>query len=163
VTIGLARGKGNEKPAERIKQLEQITECIRKCAAYAAKKNVVINLEPINRYETFFLNSCEQAAQKIKEIDMFNIGILYDTFHSNIEDVDMLRTIDYYGKLIVHVHFADSNRQVPGEGHIPFERIVQKLVENSYDGYVSLEALNLPSAEDVIGKAGNLNSIVKGL
>jgi sugar phosphate isomerase/epimerase len=163
VTIGLARGKGSEKPEERIGQLEWITGCIKKCAAYATKKNVVINLEPINRYETFFLNSCEQTAQKIKEIGMPNIGLLYDTFHSNIEDGDMLLTINHYGKLIAHVHFADSNRHVPGEGHIPFARIVKKLTEKSYDGYVSLEVLNLPHAEDVIIKAGNLNRIIKGL
>jgi sugar phosphate isomerase/epimerase len=163
VTIGLARGKGSEKLEERIEQFEWITECIRKCAAYATKKNIVINLEPINRYETFFLNSCEQAAEKIKEIGMSNIGLLYDTFHSNIEDGDMLSTIDHCGKLITHVHFADSNRHVPGEGHIPFARIVEKLTENSYNGYVSLEVLNLPRTEDVITKAGNLNRIVKGL
>jgi sugar phosphate isomerase/epimerase len=161
VTIGLARGRGSDGVEKQREEILRIKDCIGKCARYAAERDVVINLEPINRYETHFLNSCEQTAAVIEELGLPSIGLLYDTFHSNIEDADMFLAVETHGKKFAHVHFADSNRHVPGEGHIPFAGIVKKLQEVSYDGYVSMEVLNLPDARHVIEHALELNRIVR--
>lgn len=86
--------------------------------------------------------------------DPWNVGVLYDTFHSNIEDADMLETIQKLKGRISHVHFADSNRRLPGEGHIDFKAIYNKLVGIGYKGYVSLETLNKPDRETIKSLAG---------
>lgn len=162
VTIGLARGKGD--PARAAQQLAWTDACVAACADYAAKKNIVLNLEPINRYECALMNSTAEGAEMMERIgNPSHIGILYDTFHSNIEDPDPIGAIRRYGGQIAHVHFADSNRRVPGGGHIPFDAIVRALREAGYDGFVSLEVLNLPDAEAVRAQAGAVNRLVKNL
>lgn len=148
VTIGLLRGKGGPLPREQ--ELVLLRAELREVAGYAARKGVVINLEPINRYECALLNSAESAYELIRAIgDPESVGVLYDTFHSNIEDADMLATIDKIGRKISHVHLADSNRRLPGEGHIDFPGIVRALEAAGFRGYASLEVSNIPSAEHI--------------
>jgi sugar phosphate isomerase/epimerase len=149
VTIGLIRGRGGQLPKDAEygllkSELEQV-------ANYAARKSITLNVEALNRYECSLLSSSESAYEFIMEMgNPENVGVLYDTFHSNIEDADMISTIARIAHKIVHVHFADSNRRLPGEGHINFPRVLQALKAAGYDGYVSLEVLNHPSAEHII-------------
>lgn len=152
VTVGLIRGKnGITKKIEHMKILRN--ELV-KCCEYAVAKNVIINLEPINRYEAALLNSCEETYDFIEELGFpNNVGILFDTFHANIEDKNVVRVIKRIGRRISHVHFADSNRRLPGEGHLNFKSIVQSLQKVQYSGYVSLEVLNMPNKEWIIKAA----------
>ena len=121
-----------------------------KVAEYAYKRGVKLNLEAINRYEVALLNSVEDTAAFLGEMgNPPNIGILYDTFHVNIEDCGQVRTIESFGKKIVHVHFADSNRRLPGEGHIDYKEVVKALEGIGYDSWISLEMLSVPSADHV--------------
>lgn len=153
VTVGLIRGRGTEQNKETEKRL--FIRELKKVAAYAQKKNIIINLEPINRYECKLINSTRDGYELLREMQFpKNIGILYDTFHSNIEDADMLDAVKTYGGMISHVHFADSNRQIPGDGHINFKKICETLESVSYQGYVSLEVLNRPDAAHVISDVG---------
>jgi len=162
VTIGLARGKGSPEVPVKSRQRTFIAECVKRCAEYARCKNVRINLEPINRYETCLFNSVEDTASLIEELGVMpTVGILYDTFHSNIEDTDMLQTIAKYGGNFSHVHFADSNRMVPGYGHIDYTAVISELEKVNYRGFVSLECLNIPDAEFVKSHAGALNSFAR--
>lgn len=159
VTVGLARGKGSPDGSEKLRQRGYIAECLKSCADYAAKKNVRINLEPINRYETFLLNSVADTVSLIEKTQTAPVvGVLYDTFHSNIEDADMFETIKKYGGHFSHVHFADSNRMVPGNGHIDFAGVVAQLNGAGYSGFVSLECLNVPDQKFVMENAVKVNS-----
>jgi sugar phosphate isomerase/epimerase len=152
VTVGLIRGIGDSKG--KAGQIRLLKEAMTQCAEYAARKNVVINFEPINRYEAALVNSTAEGAEFLSSIgDPASVGILYDTFHSNIEDKDMLETVRKYVKRISHVHFADSNRGLPGDGHIDFGGIIRQLSENNYQGYVSFETLNLPNRESIKNRA----------
>jgi len=148
ITIGLIRGKASSM-TENTKPdvcLARLRESLSECLPYAISNGVRLMLEPINRYETEMLNSCEDTARFIQTIPGAgdNLGILYDTFHSNIEDSNMVRTIRGLGPLIFHVHFADSNRSLPGEGHINFCEIIEALESIGYTGFISLETLNRP-------------------
>lgn len=148
VTIGLIRGKGGLLPMEI--EMSHLERELLTIADYAARKDIKLNLEPINRYECKLINSTEEGYRLLERLGWpENVGILYDTFHSNIEDPDMLQAIRQYGCRFSHVHIADSNRHLPGEGHIDFAGVRQTLLEIGYDGYVSLEVLNRPSAEHV--------------
>lgn len=162
VTVGLARGKGSPDPQERIAQRRLVAECLKYCSDYAAGKNVRINLEPINRYETFLLNSVKDTAAMIDEIQAAPVvGILYDTFHSNMEDADMFEAIRRYGGNFSHVHFADSNRMVPGNGHIDFAGVVSALRGVGYGDFVSLECLNLPDETFVLEHASAVCALAR--
>jgi len=152
VTIGSIRGAGGEKPArDELKLLQQELSFLADCAR---ERGIVLNLEPINRYETSLLNTTDSALALLDEMGNPDaVGILYDTFHSNIEDVDMIEAIRTCGGRLSHVHLADSNRRLPGEGHVDFARIIAALREIGYDGFVSLETLCAPSPEHVIAHA----------
>jgi len=69
-----------------------------------------------------------------------NIGVILDTFHGNIKEVNMKDAIKQAGKKLFHVHIADSHRGTLGTGHIDFKSIIRGLKEIGYDGYISLEA-----------------------
>lgn len=153
VTIGLIRGTaGNDNKDKALKVLQSEMEI---SLQYAMDKGVSLIIEPINRYETSLINSCEEAWDFCNRMSAYsNNGILYDTFHSNIEDRDMANAIKTYKSKILHVHLADSNRWLPGEGHINFSEIMEALNEIKYHGYVSLETLNLPDREAIKQQAG---------
>jgi sugar phosphate isomerase/epimerase len=153
VTIGLIRGSGGLSPRERDYELLE-TELL-KAAEYAAKKNVRLNLEPINRFECKLLNSTRDTYDFLTRIGSpENVGILFDTFHANIEDVGVVSTLaDTLGR-VAHVHFADSNRRLPGEGHIDFSGVYACLKEKGYDGYISLEVYNIPDQQYIVEHAG---------
>lgn len=154
VTIGLIRGKGGVLNKEMEKEF--LVQELAVIGEYADKKGIKLNLEPINRYEVSLLNSTMSAYELLEEMgNPTNIGILYDTFHSNIEDVNILETIKQACSKISHVHLADSNRQLPGEGHIDFPEIIKTLNKYGYNGYVSLEVLNRPDASHIRKEAGN--------
>lgn len=154
VTVGLIRGRGTVSNTQV--EREMLKRELGKVADYAEKNGVKLNLEPINRYEVCLLNSVEETARFLDEMgDPASIGILYDTFHVNIEDMCQTDTIKKYFPYIGHVHFADSNRHLPGEGHINFPEIVHTLREKQYEGWISLEMLSLPSREHVIAHMGS--------
>jgi sugar phosphate isomerase/epimerase len=149
VTIGLIRGKGGRLSFED--EYALLCRSLYEVANYAHKQSVVLNLEPINRYECLHLNKSSAAIQCIEDIGSpENVGVLFDTFHSNIEDPDMVSTITMLSGRISHVHIADSNRRLPGEGHIDFYVLKEQLEKINYAGYVSLEVLNDPSAEHIV-------------
>ena len=149
VTIGLMRGKGGLLSGEA--ELGLLRSELREVAGYAARRSVVMNLEPINRYECSLLNSSESAYDLLMAIgNPESVGVLYDAFHSNIEDADMIRTIERIGHKIAHVHLADSNRRLPGEGHTDFPGIVRALEAAGFGGFASLEVRNDPSAEHIV-------------
>ncbi|NMA17498.1 MAG: sugar phosphate isomerase/epimerase [Clostridiaceae bacterium] len=152
VTIGLIRGKGGCLPFDD--EYTLLCRSLAEVANYASKRSVVLNLEPINRYECLHLNESSAAIRCIEDIgNPENVGVLYDTFHSNIEDPDMISTIAMLSDKISHVHIADSNRRLPGEGHIDFHVLKEQLEKIDYAGYVSLEVLNVPSADHVVEHA----------
>ncbi len=104
-------------------------------------------LEPINRYETNLLVNTGETLPLIDEIGADNLGVLFDTFHANIEEPNMEASLRACGKRVFHVHVADSNRWAPGAGHIDFARIVDTLREMQYEGWVSAEILAKPDVE----------------
>lgn len=148
VTVGLIRGRGNINNENMEREL--LKREMAAVAEFALKKGVVLNLEPINRYECALLNSTDSVAAFIEEIGSPpNVGILYDAFHSNIEDANMEETIKKHAGMITNVHLADSNRRLPGEGHIDFKTIFKLLNDLSYKGYAALEVFNVPSREHI--------------
>ncbi|HEC92414.1 MAG TPA: sugar phosphate isomerase/epimerase [Candidatus Atribacteria bacterium] len=146
VIIGLIRGKVNESVSRE--EAENWTiDCLRKCTEFAKNFNVRLTLEPVNRYESNFINTLSEGVEFIKRVGASNLGLLADTFHMNIEEVSIYDSIIQAKDYITHIHFADSNRWAPGCGHLDFAKIVQTLKKIDYQGYVSAEILPSPDPD----------------
>ena len=104
-------------------------------------------LEPLNRFECYALNTAKDAAEIVRQVDEPNYGYLYDTFHANIEEADLLGCIPRSMACIAHVHISENDRGTPGRGHIPFENVLRTLRQAGYDGWLTIEAFSqaLPS------------------
>jgi len=153
VIIGTIKGLLPEDKNEREMALEKVNTCLKECADYAQKKDVKIVLEAINRYESNYLNTAKQTVEFIKTINSPIIGLHLDTFHMNIEEKSFVETIKEYSHYLSHFHFADSNRWVPGLGHIDFSEIIATLKQINYDGYIGIEALPLPDGDSAAKQA----------
>jgi len=146
VIIGLIRGKVEESVSQTEAE-EWTIDCLRRCTKFAKKYNVRLTLEPVNRYETNFINTLNEGIEFIKRVGASNLGLLADTFHMNIEEISIYDSIIQAKDYISHVHFADSNRWAPGCGHLDFAKIVQALKKINYQGYISAEILPLPDPD----------------
>lgn len=124
-------------------------EGMREGGEYAASVGVNLTLECWNRYETYWLNRLEQAAELWRETGLSNGGVMGDTFHMNIEEDSIAEAIRRTGPLLNHVHLADSNRAAPGTGHTDFAPILKALDEIDYQGYLTFELL--PASADPFG------------
>ncbi len=116
---------------------------------WAAKANVKITLEPINRYEVDFIQTAQDGIRFINELCRDNVGLMLDLFHMNIEDISIIGSLSetMAARLLWHVHVADSNRRYPGSGHLDFVGIIDALKNIEYPGYLSAELLPLPDAD----------------
>lgn len=146
VNIGRVRGNipKNEKETEVEKRFFSV---MTQCAEFAANYGVELLLEPVNRYETNFINSVEEAVDIVEKLGKQNVKLMPDVFHMNIEDASILNSLWKAKHRISYVHFADSNRQAPGQGHLDFPRIISTLKDIGYDGFVTVEILPQPDPD----------------
>ena len=113
---------------------------LRIVAKYAASRGVTIGLEPINRYETFLINTCDQAIRLADMIDEPNVGIHLDAYHMNIEETDFYGPTAKAVDRLCHYHLSESHRGTPGTGTVDWEQIYRALADNGYAGVVGLES-----------------------
>lgn len=126
--------------------LQRLTECLEELCQYAARFGLNLVLEQMNRFETNYLCSVAEVGDYINDIGIPNLKIHADTFHMNIEDVNLPKTLIKYGNLLGYIHFADSNRLAPGQGNIDFPTIINTLQEIHYPGWIGIEVLTKPSS-----------------
>ncbi len=113
-------------------------ESMREIREHGQAAGVRLAIEPINRFETYFINRGEQALA-LAEATGPDCGVCLDTFHMNMEDDDLLESIRQAGSRLVDVHVADSNRMAPGMGALDWRAIVETLQEVGYDGALTVE------------------------
>jgi sugar phosphate isomerase/epimerase len=126
---------------------EIAVERLRELGEYAAEKQVKITLEPLNRYESDFILTAAEGMRFIEAVNLDNLGLMLDLFHMNIEEPRIEEGLRTAGERLWHVHIADSSRQYPGSGHIPYGPIFATLKEMGYQGYISAELFPLPDAD----------------
>lgn len=146
VIVGLVRGKRGKRSLEET--LKLFIETMSELADYAKERNVELVVEPLNRYETDFLNTLKEVRYVFEILKRDNVGVLADTFHMNIEEVSIEESLRECASWIKHIHVADSNRWAPGAGHLNFESILRTLREIGYGGFISVECLPLPCGSE---------------
>ena len=117
-----------------------IVEVHKAAARHAAKAGIKMGVEPLNRFECYALNTVADAADIVRRVNEPNYGLLYDTFHTNIEEKDPVGVIAPNIEHIIHVHTSENDRGTPGKGHVPWAATFKALKEGGYDSWYVIEA-----------------------
>jgi D-psicose/D-tagatose/L-ribulose 3-epimerase len=116
-------------------------ECFRALGETLDANGVTLAIEPLNRFETYFLNTADDASALCAEVGHPRVGILLDTFHTNIEEKDVAATFRALGGKLKHIHACENDRGIPGTGHVDFPGIFHSLSEIGYQGWITIESL----------------------
>ncbi|MBL8237681.1 MAG: sugar phosphate isomerase/epimerase [Bryobacterales bacterium] len=127
-------------------------EGLQELGEYAGRFGVRVAIEPLNRFETFFLNTAADALELCREVAHPRIGILYDTFHANIEEKNQMAAIRLLGKHIFHVHTCENDRGIPGSGPIDWPGVIGALKEVGYDDWLVIESFG-PGIKEIAAAA----------
>lgn len=133
--LGVFSGEG-----PTVHELDNLVEVHKEAARYAAGANVRIAVEPLNRFECYALNTNAAAAEIARRVAEPNYGMLYDTFHSNIEEKDPVAAITANIAQITHVHLSENDRGTPGKGHVPWDATLKAFKQGGYDQWFVIEA-----------------------
>ena len=127
-------------PAEYKQQWKTVVKHLKTLCKHAEKRGVSICLEPLNRFETDFINTVDQALKMVKAVGSPALKVHLDTFHMNIEEKCQGEAIRKAGKLLGHFHACGSDRGTPGNDHIRWECIADALKAVKYNGDVVIES-----------------------
>jgi D-psicose/D-tagatose/L-ribulose 3-epimerase len=117
-------------------------------AVKAAEDNgVVFNMEVVNRFEQFIMNTADEAVAYVEAVGSPNARVMLDTFHMNIEEDFIDDAIVKTGDKLGHFHIGENNRMPPGYGHIPWTEIGAALRRIKYQGHVVMEPFLMPGGQ----------------
>lgn len=128
-------------PIEKEKKFENASKSLQEICDYAEQYDITWNMEVVNRFESVMLNTAQEALLLTKMVDRDNLKILLDTFHSMIEEDDMVQAIIDCGSKLGHYHMGTNNRKLPADCIIPWDDICNALNKIEYDRCISFEPL----------------------
>jgi sugar phosphate isomerase/epimerase len=132
-----------------------VVEALREIALFTTTSHphIRLGIEPLNRFETYFLNRTDQALALIDEVGGDCYGIAFDPFHLALEEKELLSAIQKCAARITDFHVADHNRLAAGDGRFDWDEIVRVLKEGGYDGALAVECMP-PIDRSPVGKYG---------
>jgi D-psicose/D-tagatose/L-ribulose 3-epimerase len=125
---------------ERRRDVDLLVGELRDLSKYAHARGVVLCVEPLNRFETSFLNLAEQAIEIVDRVDHPGCGLLLDTFHMNIEERSVGDAIRSAGSRLKHLHACENDRGAPGSGHVPWDEVAAACRAIGYTGPAVIES-----------------------
>ena len=131
---------GAHDDATQKKHFDLVVKNLKPLAKYAESKGVTLCIEPLNRFETDFLNTCDKGLKLIKAVGSKAVKLHLDTFHMNIEEKTQAAAILKAGKHLAHFHACGCDRGTPGNDHIDWKPIVKALKDIKYNGDVVIES-----------------------
>jgi D-psicose/D-tagatose/L-ribulose 3-epimerase len=125
-------------------------ESMREVALYAEENaDLVITVEPVNRFETHFLNIADDAVKYCKEIGVKNMKVHLDSFHMIREELSFTKAVESCGKeFLGYVHVCENNRGIPGTGLVPWREFFTALLKIGYNGPLVIESFD-PGFEEL--------------
>jgi D-psicose/D-tagatose/L-ribulose 3-epimerase len=136
------------------RQWDIVVKNLQAIADYAGQRNLRLAIEPLNRYETDFINTCAQAMKLVNDIGHDAAGLLLDTYHMNIEEKNSAAAIRDAGNRLYHFHACGCDRGTPGNDHIDWKNIAQALKDVNYNKGVVIESFT--TDVKVIAKAASI-------
>lgn len=131
-----------QTPEQRKADLVLAAGNLRVAADYAEKKGIRLAVEPLNRFETSFINLTEQALELVEMVGSPAVGLMMDTFHANIEEKHLGKALKMAGSRLWHVHANENDRGTPGTGHVAWEEVAHALKEINYGGAMVIESFS---------------------
>ena len=128
------------EPEQQKVEFALVVKNLKVLAAFAATRDITLCIEPLNRFETDFLNTTDKGLALIKAVGAKNVVLHLDTFHMNIEEKNQAAAIIKAGKHLGHFHACGSDRGTPGGDHIDWKPIVAALKKIGYQGDVVIES-----------------------
>jgi D-psicose/D-tagatose/L-ribulose 3-epimerase len=128
-------------------EVDLCTEFLAAMGTEAKQANLLLGVEPLNRFECYFLNTAAQGKQLVDAVNLDNVGILYDTHHANIEEYNVYDAITGLGNRLNHFHISESHRGSPGTGAVDWRNSFKALKDMNYKGWLVIESF----AKDVEG------------
>jgi D-psicose/D-tagatose/L-ribulose 3-epimerase len=141
-SLGVMTGRGRTD-----EEWKWAVEGLQTAARRGEEVGVTLCVEPLNRFETYFLNTAEDAARLVRDSNMPNVRVLFDTFHANIEEQHPASALRAIAGELGHVHISENDRGIPGTGHVDWGSIVTALKEAGYDGWMTIESFARPDAK----------------
>jgi sugar phosphate isomerase/epimerase len=139
---------------------ELASSALERALARTSGGRAAIYLEPLNRYEAYYLRTLNDAAALCRFVDQPRAQMMGDLFHMNIEEAHMTTSLRVVSAHLGHIHLADTNRLLPGHGHMDFTNVFRALHEIEYEGWMALECgvpgdpdATLPRALEVLKDA----------
>jgi D-psicose/D-tagatose/L-ribulose 3-epimerase len=132
--------RGPVSPENQKKEFAAVVKNLKALAKLAAAKGIELVVEPLNRFETDFLNTCDQGLKLIKAVGAKNVKLHLDTFHMNIEEKNQAAAILKAGKHLGHFHACGTDRGTPGNDSLNWAPIVKALDEIGYDEDIVIES-----------------------
>jgi len=122
-------------------------DSMRATAEYAGQAGVHLGVEWLNRFECYFLNCAADATAFVRAVDHPACGMMYDTFHSNIEEKCIQSSLAAGGDKLCHIHISENDRSTPGKGGVNWQKTFDSIAEIDYDGWMVVEAFGLALPE----------------
>ena len=129
--------------AEKKRQWKSVVKNLKIVTQHAAARGKLVCVEPLNRFETDFLNTIDQGLKLITDVGSPALMLHLDTFHSNIEEKYLGAAIRSAGKHLGHIHACGCDRGTPGKDHIDWNSIAAALKVIKYNGDIALESVTL--------------------
>ena len=129
-------------PDQRKREWDWSVASLREIGQSAATQGVVLALEPLNRFETDFMNELAKAVRLVEEVGNPSVGLLLDTFHMAIEEKNQAAAITHAAKHLKHFHSCENDRGAPGTGQVHWTEVRDALRAIGYEGAVVIEGFN---------------------
>jgi D-psicose/D-tagatose/L-ribulose 3-epimerase len=147
VIYGMWGASVPKSESDKKKALERSIAGMKEVMKVAEDNDVTLNLEVVNRYEQFLLNTAAEAAEYIDTVGSTHCKILLDTFHMNIEERSFSQAIITAGSRLGHFHLGEPNRRPPESGRIPWDEVISTLCSTGYHGALVMEPFTTPNGE----------------
>jgi len=117
-------------------------EMLRLAAEYAGQANVMLCPEALNRFECYLYNTMADLKTLVEAVDHPNLGAMYDTHHSNIEEKSQSGALKTIAPYLKHIHISENDRGTPGSGQVQWNDVFPTIKEIGYDGWLTIEAFS---------------------
>ena len=120
----------------------------REAAVYSKDRGITLAVEPLNRFETHFLNTAADTVQFCKDVGEPNVKVHLDTYHMIREEKSFYKAIRDTGDYLGHLHACENDRGTPGTGLVQWDEVYRALNDIDYQGWIVIESF-VPDIEEL--------------
>ena len=145
---------GNAREISRKKGMQNCVEVLRKITPVAEKAGVILNMELLNskvNHPDYMCDKSEWGIELVKQVGSDNFKLLYDIYHMQIMEGDIIRTIQDSHQYFGHYHTAGNpgRHELDNTQELLYPPIAKAIADTGFDGYFAHEFL--PTRDPIAG------------